>query len=232
MKKIGLLVFIAALIIGAVLSNITTFGRADLRLLKFSFNSSVEGSGNVIKQSREVAQFKAISVSGLFEVEFTAQKEYSVEVEADDNLLPIIRTEVKGGVLRISSRDGISKYSRLLVRVSAPDIESIRASGLANVKIADLKNSEFSVRSSGASKISVTGATTELEVDSSGASSVDAVALAAANADIDASGAAKIQVNVAEKLKVDASGGSRIYYVGNPADIKKRTSGGSSVSQS
>ena len=231
MKIIGLLVFLAALIVGSAAAAFMAFGRADFRLVKFSFNNNVQGSGNVIKENRDIGEFDAINVSGVFEVEFTAQKEYSVEVEADDNLMPIVRTEVKGGVLRISNRDGISKYTRLLVRVSAPDLKSVKTSGAAKITVTDIKNSEFSVKSTGASNVSVAGNTGELDVDASGAASINAAGLEAATADIDASGVAKIEVSAAQKLKVDASGGSRIIYNGNPSDIQKRTSGAASVSQ-
>lgn len=231
MKKIGLIVFILTLILGAAVANLLTFGSSDFRLIRFSINRQVEGSGNVVKESRDVSGFNSISVSGVIEVEFTAQTEYSVEVEADDNIVPIIHTEVDGGVLRISQRDGISKYSRLLVRVSAPDLKGVRSSGVANVKITNIKNIRFSAKTSGASKISVAGETLEMDVDSSGASAVDAANLSAENVDIDSSGAAQIYVNAAKSLRVDASGESRIFYSGSPTDIKKRTSGGASVSQ-
>jgi len=52
------------------------------------------GSGNVIRQERKVSSFNGIEVSGVFHVDLTQGTTNSVIVEADDNLMDIIRTEV------------------------------------------------------------------------------------------------------------------------------------------
>ena len=54
-------------------------------------------------EKREVSEFKAIDVSGVFKVEITAQKDFDVKVEADDNLLQYIKTEVDGETFEISN---------------------------------------------------------------------------------------------------------------------------------
>ena len=47
----------------------------------------------------------------------------------------------------------------------------------------------------------------------------------------DASGASKISVFATQSLRADASGASRIRYAGGAADIEKKASGASSVSE-
>jgi uncharacterized protein YfiM (DUF2279 family) len=231
MKKIGIVIFAAALIVGIVLANFFSFGRTTARLFNFSTNfGGIAGSGNIVTDKRDVSDFRSIEVGGIFKVEVTAQKEFSVEVVADDNLLPIITTEVDGGVLKIGAEKHIKSHGPILIRISAPDIKSIDASGASAVNIADMDNAEFSIESSGASKITASGKTQKLTVDVSGASRIGLEDLSAVDANVDASGASHVDLTANSSLVLDASGASRITYSGDAKNIEKKNSGASSIS--
>ena len=230
MKKLGIIIFVVALILGVVFSNLFSFGKASARFFNISFNA-VAGSGVAATETRNLSDFTGIDVGGVFQVEVTAGKEFSVTVEADDNLLPYVKTEVRDGVLRISSNERLKSSTQIRVRVSAPEIESINASGASKVSVADLSSSELRVDTSGASKVNMAGETATLTIDVSGASNIDAANLKAENATVDASGASKVEVFVTGKLVSEASGASKIAYSGNPTSVTKDTSGAGKVSQ-
>src|SRR6185295_3610097 len=59
------------------------------------------GSGNVISQTREVSGFDAINVSYPAEVLIKQGSAESLKIEAEDNLLPNLKTQVKNGTLEI-----------------------------------------------------------------------------------------------------------------------------------
>lgn len=230
MKKIGILIFAAALVIGLVVANMFSFGKSSGQFFNFSFNfKGIKGSGQTASEVRDVTGFKGIDVGGVFLVEVTAQKEFSVEVEADDNLLQHIRTEVRNGVLHIETERKISPSTKMRVRINAPDINDLDISGVANVTVADIKNSSLNIDSSGASKIKVTGETSKLTVDVSGATKIDAENLSTVDATVDASGASVVTVNVSGELKGDTSGASKVLYVGTPSNVQKNTSGAGRV---
>ena len=63
----------------------------------------VRGSGVRKTEKRDLPSFTAIETIGAFEVQVNCQKPASFEIEADDNILPLIQTEVRNGVLRVSS---------------------------------------------------------------------------------------------------------------------------------
>src|SRR5690242_3992270 len=67
------------------------------------FGRGIAGSGNRKSEKRDVKSFNAIDTSGAYEVNVTCQKPASVEIEADDNILPLIKTEVRDGTLFVSS---------------------------------------------------------------------------------------------------------------------------------
>ena len=231
MKKIGFIVFAVAVVVGVTVASLFSWGKATESIVNFKVNFGAEkGSGNVASERREVAEFSKIDVSHVFQVEVTAQSEFGVEVEADDNLLQFIKTEVRGDTLYIDLDQRVKTSNGMKIRISAPDIERVDASGASRVNISNLKNSELTVDTSGASKINVAGETGTLTVDVSGASQIDLGNLQAASANIDASGASFVSVNVANELIADASGASRITYAGSPK-VQKSTHGASSVSQ-
>lgn len=227
MKKFGLIAFICALTLGIILAGVFTSGKISVNL--FSFGGGIKGSGNLQTEKRDVSDFQAVDVSGAFRVEITAQKDFAVEVEADDNLLPYIKAEVDGETLKIKTERRISPENPLVVRISAPNIESIGASGASKVTLTDLNNDLFKIDASGASSINVTGITKNLSVDISGASRFEGDDLRSENAAVEASGASRANVFASNDLKVGASGASKIYYSGNPKDLSKNISGASCV---
>ena len=231
MKKLGILIFITAIIIGVVFSNLFSFGRTSGKLFTFSVGSSIHGSGTVASEARGVEGFSGVDVSNVFEVDITAGKDFSVEVRADDNLLPYIKTEVRGGVLHIETTEGIKSRSPLRVTITAPEISSINASGASKIVASGVTNSTLEVDASGASKLKIAGDVTEVKIDVSGASSVDADSLRSRIASVDASGASNVTLNVSERLASHASGASKVSYSGNPGSVEKEVSGASKITQ-
>jgi hypothetical protein len=230
MKKIGIIIFVIAVILGVTFANFFSWGKTSAKFFNFSVNfGGVQGSGNVQAEKRNLADFNAIEVGGAIEVEVVAQKDFSVEVEADDNLLQFIKTEVSGETLKISTDKRFSTRNPIRVRISAPDIGNLEVSGASKLSLTNLKNDSLRVDSSGASKIKVDGETKNLEVELSGASRLDAENLKTENADIDASGASNATIFVSNDLKADLSGASSVTYSGNPKNLVKKTSGASSV---
>lgn len=230
MKKIGIIIFVIAVIVGVTFGNLFSWGKTSAKLFNFSINfGGVRGSGNVQTEKRNLRDFKSIDAGGMFEIEVVAQKDFSVEVDADDNLLPLIKTEVNGDTLEITTEKRISPKNTIRIRIAAPDIDKLEISGASKVSLANVKNDALKIEASGASKIKVDGETRNLDVELSGASRLDAEGLKAENVSVDGSGASSANVFVTGDLKVDLSGASKVNYTGTPKNLEKSTSGASSV---
>lgn len=219
MKKLGLIAFVAALGIGLIFAISCSVGNL----------SRTKGSGNAKSEKRNVSDFKQIEAGGAIALEVVAQKDFSVEVEADDNLLPLIKTEVSGDTLKISTADKISSKTKIIVKISMPELTSLDVSGASGAVVSDVKTDSLKLEASGASKIKISGAANNLESNASGASGIDAESLTVNDADVEASGASNTTVFAANNLKADASGASTIYYTGEPKNVEPKSSGVSSV---
>src|SRR3954463_10867895 len=85
----------------------------------------VAGSGTMKLDKRSVPAFTSVDISGAYEVEIVVQKEQSIEIEGDDNLLALIKTEVKNGVLEINNEKSVSTKNKLRVRISVQKLDGI-----------------------------------------------------------------------------------------------------------
>jgi Putative auto-transporter adhesin, head GIN domain len=225
MKKFGFIVFIIALFIGIASAFNTSFGSCQFN---FDFNNKIVGSGISKTEQRNVSNFTKIEVSGALNVEVVTNKDFNVTVEADDNLLSQIKTELDGDTLKVYSKGWLSTKTKINIKISMPNLDGIEVSGASNVTASNLENEDLEIELSGASKLKIDGKTTNAKFDVSGASKFDGENLEIENAEIDNSGASSVLVSVTKNLTADTSGASKVTYIGNPA-VEKSVSGASSI---
>ncbi len=212
------------------------------------FLEGARGDGNVVKEERAVKSFDGIDVSGAFEVILTQGDREKLVVEADENLLEIIITEVVNGTLKIYTKKDIRKAKTLNIYLTFKDLKSIDISGAVEIKGENrfnldklfiegsgaseidlsIKAKLLKVDFSGASEIELSGYCKEVELEVSGASELNAENLEVEILRMDVSGASEATVFVTQELHIDASGASSVRYKGDPK-IYQDSSGASSV---
>jgi hypothetical protein len=208
----------------------------------------VKGNGDVKTEERSHSGFDKIDIGGAAEVFLTQSDEFKVVIEADENLLPIIISEVRGSTLHIYNKKNIRKAQKLHVFIHMPDLKSVELSGAVELKTEgrfegdqlsfecsgasdleiSLKYTKITMDFSGASDADIDGYCNELSMDLSGASEINASQLEADDVSVDASGAANVKVFANKTLRADVSGAGSIRYKGDPkTDIS--TSGAGSI---
>lgn len=229
-----------------------------LSVLLLSFSSCrffggkrIYGEGGWTAEQRRLSPFDGIDVSGALEVQVVQGAQQEVRIEADENLLPYIRTEVRNGMLHIGTKSGVNlrptKTMKLVV--TAPEFRDISASGAVHISsLGEIASrNDLSLEASGASSIDLSVQATELHGDisgashlslkgkaqkfsleASGASHADCLDLLSDESTLDVSGACEAKVYANRQLNVEASGASHVAYRGN-ATIDQRSSGASSV---
>jgi hypothetical protein len=191
-------------------------------------HEQVAGSGKRAREKREISAFTSISTEGAYQIEVVSQQALGLEIEADDNILPLITTDVSNGVLHIKSKRSFSVSRPIVLKISTPNIEAISASGAGSVEVSNLKNDKFEIDSNGAPSIKVSGETGTIDIEANGAGNVDARRLRAAKGTVEANGVAKIQVSARDELNVTVSGPASVVYSGDPK-LNKTVNGPGSV---
>lgn len=207
------------------------------------------GSGNVIREERKVSSFNGIEVSGAYDIKLIQGTANSVVIEADDNLMDLIRTEVRGSTLVIDNKKPIAHSKSLKVYITFTELKSIDVSGAVNIESqGKLTLSEMAISGSGAcdgklemdvqklkidcsggSKLKLEGSAKDVDVDASGAVDLFAFDFPAETYKLDISGAGKAEINVSKELNVDISGAASVRYKGNPVKNIQDISGAGSV---
>ena len=196
------------------------------------FGKGVAGSGVRKTEKRVVSNFKRIEVGGAYKVEIVAQQsEQGIELEGDDNILPLVKTEVSGDTLHIGSDEPFNTKKAIVVKIAASDVQGLNISGACDASAKNIKTDRFDMNVTGASDIIVQGETTSLKISSRGASKIDAENLTARSVNVSTSGAGKTRIYASEELTADASGASTITYSGDPKVVNKKDSGASTITK-
>jgi hypothetical protein len=90
-----------------------------------SSSSGVQGSGVAATQTRELASFSAVELAGSNVVTIRVGEKQSVVVQADDNLLDRVTTEVQSGNLVIGNTVGsFTTESPMSVEITIPSLDA------------------------------------------------------------------------------------------------------------
>jgi hypothetical protein len=212
----------------------------------------IKGNGVMKQEPREASSFTDISTSGAYKVIITQGNTHSIRIDAEENLLPYILTDISGGELKIHSKKGINiqptKDIKVYVtlqkvdKLSASgaggftstgtltsDVIQLRFSGAADADL-DIRTQNLKVGVSGASNIKLKGNSDNAEYGISGAADIDALDLSTNDAKIGISGTGKANVFVQKKLDVSISGMGTIKYKGDPG-VTKAVSGMGRISK-
>ena len=197
--------------------------------------AEIRGSGKRELQKRNVGPFTSISTEGAFTIEVTCQKDQSLEVEGDDNVLEFVTAEVSGNILRLKNTKNYSTSEPVRFRISVPNLEGLSVSGAGRIDVKGLNNDKFEVDANGAPTITVAGTTKVIDVGSNGAGKIDTTKLHASRGVVDANGATRVDLDVADQLDATVNGPSTVTYKGDPTvnktvhgpgKIEKRSSEG------
>lgn len=189
------------------------------------------GSGVIKTEKRDVGAFSAVDVSGAYEVEIVCQKQPGVEVEGDENILPLVQTYVKNSTLYITSEQGFNVKKAIKVRVTTGNLEGVSSSGASKITLEGVKNEQLMIETSGAGYIDAAGETKSLEIESSGASKVDVRDLRASRVKVSLSGAGHANVYASEEVNANVSGAASVTYYGEPKVVNKSVSGAGSINK-
>lgn len=215
----------------------------------------VPGSGKIQTETREPGAFDAIAIE-YPGAEITVEQgdKEIVEIEADDNLLPQLSTEVLSGTLTIKNVETDWKTTvnpskpvkiNIIVRdlseiiLSAPvgdlkvnDLQAgtlkLVVSGGAQVRLNGIQVSVLDSVLSGAGDIQASGTADELKLVLSGLGDFNAADLQSNKANIELSGMGGATVRVEDDLAATITGAGSIQYFGNP-HVEQSINGAGSV---
>jgi hypothetical protein len=193
--------------------------------------SGVKGSGVMKMEKRSPASFTALDVSCAGSIQVRFQEQTNLEISGDDNILPLITSEVRNDTLYIKSSKDYDPKSKLQIVVSIPNLNKFVFAGAGEVDLSNVKNERLEIVMSGAGSLQASGETKEADISLTGAGSVDAKNLQAVNAKVDSTGVGSVDLYATGQLDAKASGVGEINYYGNPKIVNRKVGGIGSINQ-
>jgi carbon monoxide dehydrogenase subunit G len=215
----------------------------------------VKGSGRSVAETRSLPEFQAISLKGSMDL-VVRQGTQSLQVEADDYLLPLIETSVEttgqGPTLVVRWKKGeyISTRSKLLVTVSVPKLSGVAAegsgdirvesfntpalkvalSGSGDAKLQGLSTGELGIAISGSGDVTGNGTAARLKLSIAGSGDVRLAEMKAEDVSITIAGSGDAAVHANKTLDVSIAGSGDVTYSGSPT-VKSSVAGSGSVTR-
>ena len=216
------------------------------------FGPGERGSGNLVTTTRDVEDFLAIEVDYPAQVFITQGDTESVKIEAEDNLLPGLQTEVRNGTLDIFYKTENGKHVNptkiVKITIVVKDLADVQFSsageltiegletdnldvsltGAGNLKLVNILVQHLAVNLSGAGSTTASGTADDLDLNISGFGEFKGAELYGKTARVTISGAGSATVWVDDELTAEVSGAGSVNYYGS-ASVTKRINGIGSV---
>lgn len=215
---------------------------------------TVEGNGNMKKETRNASGYTGVASAGAFDVDISYGTSNTITVEADENLLPYIETTVENGELKLRNKKGYSLKSKnkMKITVSLTKMTGLHVAGSGNVKgDGDFSNdgtTNISISGSGDIKLNfgkfnaldvkISGSgnmrlkgkeTSKISAQVSGSGNIDAYDVTANEVTARVSGSGNVNVTATASVDASISGSGNVTYKGSASDIKQKTSGSGKV---
>lgn len=181
--------------------------------LRVFAGNSLRGSGKIVSKTMPVPDFDAIDASRAVKV-ILVDAATAMTIEADDNLIDLVKVETKGGTLEVGIDNTVKSISHCSVTVTVPvngKISRLHASSASKIiGKTTLEADKLTIDASSAAKIEVDANAGSCSIDASSASHVEAK-LDVESCTINLSSAAKVELSgKAGKCRADMSSASKL----------------------
>jgi hypothetical protein len=202
----------------------------------------LQGSGKIATEERPVSGFNAVVLTGTGDLRIEVGTHESLKIEADDNVLPKIRSDIENGKLKIGLERGFSVHTRTPIRywLTVKELKEVGLSGSGTVSTAALQADAMDVhlsgsgeirfdqltgnrvvsRISGSGYILIPGKVDSQDVHISGSGDYKAEDLQSRTASVSISGSGDSKLWVTEALSASIAGSGDVEYYGEPKITK------------
>jgi hypothetical protein len=153
----------------------------------------VEGNYDVKTETRDVGGFHRVLNEGDFEVYIIQDSLEKVMIEAESNLIPLIRTRIEGSALIIDTRDNLQNNYPMKVYVHTTVLDEVKLSGSGLMQAEDIVTGDLNISISGSGDVFFSGTAQNVSSSISGSGKMD-LGLVCNELDADISGSGNIEI--------------------------------------
>jgi hypothetical protein len=185
----------------------------------------VTGSGIPASEDRKLAAFENLQVDLVATVTVTQSDAFTCTIKADDNLLPLILTELSGKTLRIHAKETFSSAHPVTIAITLPVLSRATLNGAGNLTLMGVTKKSLVAAINGTGTLIANGQTETLTATLNGACNLRAEALETATATVTLTGTGNAKVRATDLLQATVYGTGTVIYTGQPKKIEKSVFG-------
>jgi len=185
------------------------------------------GSRFSISESRPTSGFDGVDIRDGIDVAIYAAPYFEIVVTGDDNIVPFIDTDVRGGTLRISMDGGCYQDYDAFVEVYMPEVVYIETRQGSDVLVEGYYGQrELTVDARGTGDVTLVGYVDELFLDKSGTGEIYGYGLETLVTYLDKKGPGDLEILALDEIVGEMSGTGDLYYRGYPAISLEKSGAG------
>ncbi len=192
----------------------------------------VQGSGVVETRDREVADFGKLLLNIGAEVRVSTAEQGALSITADDNLIPVISTEVTDGTLVIGATRNFSTASRIRIDVRVPKLTAAAVNGSGAVHLEQASGQVLDLAITGSGSIVAKGGVERLSASVSGSGAMHLKELAVDSGEIQINGSGRAELSVAKRLAARINGSGEIFLAEEPENLDSQIAGSGKIHHS
>jgi hypothetical protein len=175
-------------------------------------------ASNMTSESRNVSGFSEVELQGVGNLSIQQTGSESLSVEAEEDVLPKLRTEVENNRLIIGpeSNTSIHTIKPINYKLTVKDLDALKLSGSGNIEAEDIETDKLAVTINGTGDVKMAGRADSQDIDISGSGNYQAGDLESKEVKIAVGGSGSAIVNVSDELDAKVSGSGSVEYVGDP----------------
>jgi len=216
--------------------------------------SYLRGSGNIVSEERTIQAFRQVEIFGAGELILSQGETESLTIEADDNLLPYIESQVRGDTLYLGLDAPWMSFIRptrplrfyLTVTdlrqakiagagaISAQRLEvddiSFYINGSGEIRVDDLQAQQVSATINGSGRCEFDGQSEDQQVIINGSGKYLGQGLSSETTSVTINGSGNVNVWVESALSVNINGSGEVRYKGAPR-LTQRIAGSGDIAR-
>jgi hypothetical protein len=198
----------------------------------------LQGSGKVQTENRPISGVTAVMLTTSGSLTITQGAAESLTIESDDNILPLLTSEVENGTLTLATKPNTSiNPTRIQYRLVVTDIAAITSTGSGDTAAGELISDSFTLQVNGSGDVAIEALTsTNPTITTTGSGNVTIRLLTAETLTVNQSSSGSVTlVGSAENQTITMTGSGDFIgegLQGETANIRMESSGDATVNVS
>lgn len=189
---------------------------------------AVVGQGPVVTEDRQVEPFTSVEIRNGIKLVLSIGATTSVQVSAQQNLVPLVSTAVSSGKLTAQTTQSVVASGPITVTVVTPSVTALTMSDGAFADVSGIATQSFALDASNGASVGIVGSTETLTINASDGTFLRLGDFAARDVQLTASDGVTGTVNASGSITGSASDGVLLSIAGGGA-VNVSTSNGAIV---